>query len=97
MKYLNAGSWKLVVPLLAGSLLVGCAHTTGATAAPAAGTELVVVTGSRIPQRIDPTSEHPATTSPVTVYSRQRLDQTGRDGNLGGALRDLDPSIGTRP
>jgi hypothetical protein len=72
---------------------VGCAH-----AAPRAGPALaeagraprVVVTGSHIPQRVDPASGLPATTSPVRIWSRQDLERTGTGPNLAAALSRLD-------
>jgi hypothetical protein len=55
--------------------------------------ELVLVTGSRIPQRVDISSGLAATTSPVRIYSRTKILETGHDGDLGAALRTLDPDI----
>jgi hypothetical protein len=53
----------------------------------------VVVTGSRIPQRVDASTGLPATASPVRIYSRDQLYDTGRQTDLGAALRTLDPSL----
>jgi hypothetical protein len=56
-------------------------------------TEPVLLTGSRIPQAVDVQSQRPATVSPVRVYSREDLEQTGRVGVAAG-LRAIDPSVG---
>jgi hypothetical protein len=75
--------------------LAACARApvrTSAGRAPAG--ERVLVTGSRIPQRVDPRSGLPATASPVRVYSREQLAATGRGADLRAALGALDPSIG---
>ncbi|GEJ59248.1 hypothetical protein [Anaeromyxobacter diazotrophicus] len=81
------------------ALTAACAHDTQATArAPAVErtSAPVFVTGSRLPQpgsgACQPTL---ATTDPLRVYCREKLDQTGRDGDLGATLRALDPSITT--
>jgi hypothetical protein len=55
--------------------------------------EQVYVTGSRIRQRVDLSSGLPATTSPVRIYSRDQIIETGREGDLGAALRTLDPGL----
>jgi hypothetical protein len=46
-----------------------------------------------IPQRVDPSTGLPATVSPAWIYSRNQLTETGRQPDLGAALRSLDPSI----
>jgi len=51
------------------------------------------VTGSHIAQRVDPTTGMPLTISPVRIYSRNQLLDTGRQGNLAAAMRAVDPSI----
>jgi hypothetical protein len=56
--------------------------------------EMVLVTGSRIPQRVDASSGLPATAWPVRIYMRRDLVATGRP-QTADALRQLDPSIGT--
>ena len=53
----------------------------------------VFVTGSHIAQRVDPSTGLPMTTSPVRIYTRNQIDDTGRQTDLGAALRTLDPSI----
>lgn len=58
--------------------------------------EKVVVTGSRIPQRVDTASGLPATAWGVRIYWRRDLLATGRP-ETGDALRALDPSISTGP
>jgi hypothetical protein len=75
----------LAVPLAAAA----CAHAT-----PAPAPEPVVVTGSHLPQRVDLSTGLPATTSPVTVWTPQDLQRTGKaPDDVAGALRDLDPSV----
>ncbi len=75
-------------------ILAACAH--GPATAPAAAAdqqrqpEMVLVTGSRIPQRVDTSMGLPATTSPTRIYSHQDLAQTGRPA-VGDALRQLGP------
>lgn len=72
-------------------LLAGCAHTPLAPASAAAeAPPAVVITGSRLPQRLDLASGLPATTSAVVVRTRQQLEQTGAP-DLGTALRLLTP------
>jgi hypothetical protein len=85
-------TWTPVVSLCAAALLLGaCAH------APAAGTkppaDKVFVTGSHIAQRLD-ADGRPRTMSAVRVYTREQLAGTGRQGDLGQALRTLDPGLG---
>ncbi len=73
-----------------------CAHApaAGADERPAPGQqhEKVLVTGSRIPRRVDTSSGLPATAWPVRIYSRNDLTGTGRP-ETADALRRLDPSI----
>lgn len=52
--------------------------------------EKVFVTGSRIPQRVDTGAGLPATTSPLRIYSRRDLTDTGRP-QTADALRQLQP------
>lgn len=82
---------------------LACAHapastsvaktSTAATAAKVEKNQRVVVTGSHIPARVDPVTGLPQTTSPVKVYSRQQIDDTGRPNDLNATLRNLDPSF----
>jgi hypothetical protein len=72
---------------------VGCAHTSTAAAKEDKATEKVVVTGSHIPRRVDLRSGLPATISPMRVYTRQQLNDTGRPYDPQAALRALDPSF----
>lgn len=51
------------------------------------------VTGSHIPQRVDPVSGLPQTISPLKIYDRPQLDSTGRQYDLNTALRELDPAF----
>jgi hypothetical protein len=70
-----------------------CAHAPASSAAKGAQAEKVFVTGSHIPQRIDSTSGLPRTVSPLRIYGRDQIDQTGRQYDLRAALRELDPSF----
>jgi hypothetical protein len=78
-------------------LYVGCAHVPppvdDTKEAKKALPQAVLVTGSHIPQRVDPTTGLPTTTSPVRIYSRNQIDSTGRQTDLAAALRTLDSSI----
>jgi hypothetical protein len=90
---------------LALSSLLGCAHAGAGPRAPepqvASRAEQptperpvrVTVTGSRIPYHVDRGSNELPTDAPVRVYTRDSLNTTGRDGNVGDALRALDPSV----
>lgn len=90
--------------LLAASLGIvmaaGCAHAPAnskdrAAAVKVAKPEMMIVTGSHIPQRVDPATGLAASTfSPVRVFSRQQLTDTGRQYDNAAALRELDPSLG---
>lgn len=72
--------------------LSGCAHTLVAAAPATSTAPSMLVTGSRIPRPVDPVTGRVVTESPVRVYSAQELNATGSP-NLGGALRQLDPSF----
>ncbi|SRR6266478_729273 len=78
-------------------LQIGCAHAPARVEdqaqAKSAPPQRVFVTGSHIAQRVDPRTGLPMTTSPVRIYSRDQIDDTGRQTDLGAALRTLDPSI----
>ncbi len=63
-------------------------------AAPRGAPRRVLVTGSRIPQAVDTSTGLPATISPTRIYGRSEILGTGKDGDLGAALQQLDPSIG---
>jgi hypothetical protein len=83
----------LLAPL---AVLVGCAHVADSTRSeqddqPAT----MMVTGSHIPQRVDPATGLPMTAWPVRVYTRQDLGATGTSG-LAEGLQFLDPSLTTR-
>ena len=82
---------KPVMTLCASALLGACAH------APASGgarpEPRVFVTGSHIAQRLDPRTGEPQMASPVRIYSREQLLGTGRQFDLGQALRTVDPGI----
>ena len=88
---------RSLVGVFLGTALVACAHAPAPMEAQrgqkTAPPEQVYVTGSRILQRVDPSSGLPATTSPVKIYSRDQVIGTGREGDLGAALRTLDPGL----
>ena len=75
-------------------MAVGCAHAPAERAAlQDAKPQTAIITGSRIPQRTEASSGLPATFSPVRIYTRQQLNDTGRQYDTGSALNDLDPSL----
>jgi len=80
---------SLLAALVASPLLAGCAHvppTGDASARPAAEPPpSAVVTGSRLPQRIDPVTGKVIPVAAVRTYSRADLERTGMPG-LAGAL-----------
>jgi hypothetical protein len=84
------------IVLAAVLLASACAHTqaTRETASTTAVKERVFVTGSHIPQEVDPVTGLPRapTASPLRIYGRDRLGETG-EPNVNAALRDLDPSL----
>jgi hypothetical protein len=73
----------------------GCAHTPASPVTNDAkpGTAKVLVTGSRIPRTVDARTGLPSTISPVRIYTREQLGDTGRAYDAGAALRALDPSL----
>ena len=92
--------WRLLGTASLGVLTamdVACAHAPRSSDAQPAlkntGSERILVTGSHIPQRIDPASGPSRTISPVRVYTREQIDQTGRQYDLRAALGDLDASV----
>jgi hypothetical protein len=89
-------SWRPLERALLGVLTVmgfACAHAPASSAAKGGQAEKIFITGSHIPQRIDSTSGLPRTISPVRIYSREQIDQTGRQYDVRAALRELDPSF----
>ncbi len=99
----SSRGWTAVMAGLV-ALCAACAHAgaagdaTAGTAPRAAasrpGDGPVLVTGSRIPQRVKLGCNSLSNgIDNVRVYCKQQLDSTGRDGNLAAALRDLDPSF----
>jgi hypothetical protein len=93
---------------LAAAAAAGCAHAPrgdvrahGAPAdiapdAPPGGgarPEKVLVTGSRIPRRVDPRTGLPELASPLTVLGRRQLVQAGAAEDLGAALYRLEPAV----
>jgi hypothetical protein len=83
-------SWMPALGIVIG-LQAACAHVQ--TPGDSKNPEKTFVTGSHVAQRVDPASGMPKTMSPVGIYSRNQLDQTGRQYDLAGALRELDPSV----
>lgn len=89
--------------LAAAALALACAHApagglaAGGTAAGAPdrapAPERVLVTGSHIPQRVDPRTGRALTASPVQVYTREDLARAGLAGDTAAALMRLDPSL----
>lgn len=73
-------------------MVTGCAHAPAPLREPMARTALV--TGSRIPQPLDAEERLSSSSSPVRVYSRQQMIETGRQFDTASALRDLDLSFG---
>lgn len=81
-----------IAAIVALVLASACAHSQAADKAPAK--ERVFVTGSHIPVPVDPETGLPrATISPVRIYSRDRLMDTGRGGDVNAALHQLDTSL----
>jgi hypothetical protein len=68
-------------------------HLEGQAQAKSAAPQRVFVTGSHIAQRVDPSTGLPLTISPVRIYTRGQIEDTGRQSDVGAALRTLDPSI----
>jgi hypothetical protein len=73
-------------------LSTGCAHVQPVAQEEAQPTHMVV-TGSRIPQRVDPRTGQVSSVSPVQVFTRDDLMRTGRGGNLAAALGALAPAV----
>ena len=88
--------WLVGASLIAlAGLATGCAHTPASSLAQEEKPKMerVVVTGSRIPRMVDQRTGLPSTISPVRVYTRNQLTNTGRADDAGAALRALDPSL----
>ena len=73
-------------------LSAGCAHVQPVAQEETQPTRMVV-TGSRIPQRVDPRTGQVSSVSPVQVFTREDLMRTGRAGNLAAALGSLEPAV----
>ncbi len=78
---------------LLGALAIGCAHAPASSAVKAPLVERVFVTGSHIPQRIDLASGALPTISPLHIYSREQIGETGRPYDLGFALSVMELSV----
>ncbi len=91
---------RLLAPFAAAAALLaaGCAHAPVPAqdrheVAAARPDGRVLVTGSRIPQRVDTRNGLPATSSPVRIYYQDDLERTGKGDDVGGALHRLDPGL----
>ena len=73
------------------ALLVACAHVEPRVAAGDDHPDRVLVTGSRLPQPVDPATGRARTTQAVRVYTMADLARTGVS-DLGEALRKATPS-----
>jgi hypothetical protein len=90
-----------ICSLLLGALMtmaVACAHSPAASDREgqlrrATSEEKVIITGSRIPQRLESSSGVPRSISPIRIYSREEITRTGRSYDLRAALGDLDPAL----
>lgn len=83
---------RVLVAAALGLFVTGCAHAPSSSSGEAAdleGPTRRVITGSRIPQRVDPRTGVPPTVSPVTIYTREDLRATGQP-DLRAALLRLD-------
>jgi hypothetical protein len=89
--------WRSSMLGILPAMALACAHApapaNGEAGVKSEAYEKVVVTGSRIPQRVDRSSGRLRSTSPIRIYSREELDRTGRQYDLRAALGDLDPSF----
>jgi len=72
---------------------VGCAHTSTAGPSGSPSQETMVVTGSRIPQPVDPRTGYPTTPDILRIYTYRDLASTGRP-ETGPALQQLDTAFG---
>jgi len=70
----------------------GCAHVPATAAEETQKPDRMVVTGSHIPQRVDPKTGRVASASSVQVFTREDLLRSGQSGNLGAALSQVNPS-----
>ncbi len=72
-------------------LSAGCAHVQPVAQEETQPTRMMV-TGSRIPQRIDPRTGQVSSVSSLQIFTRDDLMRTGRGGNLAAALGSLEPA-----
>jgi hypothetical protein len=95
---------RSLLSLLALAAAAGCAHAPrGAVQADGAAADLpgaaearpekVLVTGSRIPRRVDARTGLPELSSPLTILGRRQLVQAGAAEDLGAALHRLEPAV----
>ncbi|MCM2333383.1 MAG: hypothetical protein NDI82_05490 [Anaeromyxobacteraceae bacterium] len=75
----------------AAAFLVACAHVEPRLADPGDRPAQVMVTGSRLPQPVDPSTGRARTTQPIRVYTMDDLARTGMS-DLGQALLKATPS-----
>ena len=70
------------------ALQAACAHVQQPGDAKTA--EKISVTGSHVAQRVDPASGMPKMMSPLGIYSRNQLDQTGRQYDIDVFVRKME-------
>jgi hypothetical protein len=89
MKWRMLGKMTGILTILGAA----CAHAPASGDAHALKMEPVFVTGSHLRQRADVVTGGLPSMSPMRVYSREELWETGRQGDLQSALKSLDPSL----
>jgi outer membrane cobalamin receptor len=77
--------------LVGAALLAACAHAGQQAARSEERPTRVLVTGSRLPQAVDPVTGRVLTSSHVSVYTPEDVGRTGVI-DLGEALRRASPS-----
>ena len=88
--------WLVAASLIAlVGVATGCVHTPPSPVAKdeKPKMERVLVTGSHIPRTVEMRSGLANTISPVRIYTRGQLSDTGRFYDPATALRALDPSL----
>ncbi len=85
-------SSRALILITALATLGGCAHASR-PAEKRVYPKYVMVTGSRIPQPVDPRTGIPEGTSSLRFYSLNQLYQTGRIDDVPGALQSAVPDL----